>query len=249
MRRRRGGARRSGQLNHGREEWRCERSRTSSTASSGPRAGGATEPVLNPATGEEIAQAPLSDAQPTSTRPSARPRGARSTSWSQTTPGRAREALLGLADAIEEHGEELAREEAINAGKPLAAVLQRRDRRDGRQPALLRRRRALHGGQGRGRVHGGLHLVDPPRAGRRGRPDRAVELPADDGGVEDRPGARDRLHDRAQAGRDDARSRRCASPSSPPRSCPPACSTSICGHGDAGRRSRSSSTPTSTWSR
>ena len=37
------------------------------------------------------------------------------------------------------------------------------------------------------------------------RADRAVELPADDGRVEDRPGAGRRQHGRAQAGRDDAR--------------------------------------------
>ena len=48
-----------------------------------------------------------------------------------------------------------------------------------------------------------LHLDDPPRADRRGRPDRALELPADDGGVEDRAGAGRRQHGRAQAVRDD----------------------------------------------
>ena len=42
------------------------------------------------------------------------------------------------------------------------------------------------------------------RAGRRRRPDHPVELPAADGGVEARPGARLRLHRRAQAGRADA---------------------------------------------
>ena len=47
-------------------------------------------------------------------------------------------------------------------------------------------------GPQRRRVHGGVHLVRPPRADRRRRSDRAVELPADDGGLEDRPRARDR---------------------------------------------------------
>ncbi len=75
---------------------------------------------------------------------------------------------------------------------------------DGRQPALLRRRRPLHGGSRRRRVHGGPHLLRPPRAGRRGRPDHPLELPADDGDLEDRPGARGRQHGRPQAGRDDA---------------------------------------------
>ena len=75
----------------------------------------------------------------------------------------------------------------------------RRDRRDGRQPALLRGRRAQPGGQGRGRVPRGLHVLDAPRGGRRDRPDRALELPAADGDLEDRAGAGRGQHDRAQA--------------------------------------------------
>jgi betaine-aldehyde dehydrogenase len=86
-----------------------------------PALDGATEPVLNPATGEQIAQAPLSGAADIDAAVAAARRAFEG--WSQTTPATRAEALLGLAGAIEEHGEELAREEAINAGKPLAAVL------------------------------------------------------------------------------------------------------------------------------
>jgi betaine-aldehyde dehydrogenase len=86
-----------------------------------PAQGGATEAVLNPATGEEIAQAPLSDAADVDAAVAAAKRAFES--WSQSTPAARAEALLGIASAIEEHGEDLAREEAINAGKPLAAVL------------------------------------------------------------------------------------------------------------------------------
>jgi betaine-aldehyde dehydrogenase len=86
-----------------------------------PAADGETEPVLNPATGEEIAQAPLSGAADIDMAVAAARRAFES--WSQTTPAVRAEALLAIAGAIEEHGEELAREEAINAGKPLAAVL------------------------------------------------------------------------------------------------------------------------------
>jgi betaine-aldehyde dehydrogenase len=86
-----------------------------------PALDGATEPVLNPANGEEIAQAPLSGAADVDLAVAAA-RGAFE-AWSQTTPAERATALLGIAAAIEEHGEELAREEAINAGKPLAAVL------------------------------------------------------------------------------------------------------------------------------
>jgi betaine-aldehyde dehydrogenase len=86
-----------------------------------PPLDGATEPVLNPANGEQIAQAPLSGAADIDVAVMAARRAFEG--WSQTTPAERASALLGLAGAIEDHGEELAREEAINAGKPLAAVL------------------------------------------------------------------------------------------------------------------------------
>src|SRR5579872_4949906 len=83
-------------------------------------ASGATEPVLNPATGEEIAQAPLSDAADVDAAVAAARRAF--DGWSVTTPQTRATALLALADAIEQHGDELAREEAINAGKPYSAM-------------------------------------------------------------------------------------------------------------------------------
>jgi betaine-aldehyde dehydrogenase len=83
-------------------------------------ADGATEPILNPATGETIAAAPLSggadiDAAVASARRAFE-------GWSQTTPAERAEALLGLASAVEEHADELARDDAINAGKPLSSM-------------------------------------------------------------------------------------------------------------------------------
>jgi betaine-aldehyde dehydrogenase len=86
-----------------------------------PAAEGATEAVLNPATGEEIAQAPLSTAADIDVAVGAARRAFET--WSQTTPAERATALLRIADVIEEHGEELAREEAINAGKPYLAAL------------------------------------------------------------------------------------------------------------------------------
>jgi betaine-aldehyde dehydrogenase len=82
---------------------------------------GETEPILNPATGGVIAHAPLSSADDVD-----RAVNAASTafeSWSQTTPGERALAMLRLADAIEEHAEELAALESDNAGKPISAVL------------------------------------------------------------------------------------------------------------------------------
>ena len=42
--------------------------------------------------------------------------------WSNTTPAQRSQALLALGDLVEEHGEEIARLEALNAGKPIEAV-------------------------------------------------------------------------------------------------------------------------------
>src|SRR5919198_4017085 len=81
---------------------------------------GRTEPIVNPATGEEIAVAQMSDAQDVD-RAVAAARRAFPT-WSDTTPGERAHALLRLADAIEAHVDEIAELESADAGKPLAAV-------------------------------------------------------------------------------------------------------------------------------
>jgi betaine-aldehyde dehydrogenase len=81
---------------------------------------GESEPVFNPATGEELAGAPMSTVEDVDRAVQAARRAfAR---WSQTTPAQRATALLTLADRLEEHGEEIARLEALNAGKPIAAV-------------------------------------------------------------------------------------------------------------------------------
>jgi betaine-aldehyde dehydrogenase len=82
--------------------------------------GGEREPVLNPSTGEELAQAPRSTAQDVDR--AVRAARAAFAGWSQTTPAQRAEALLGVADVLEEHGDEIARLEALNAGKPIEAV-------------------------------------------------------------------------------------------------------------------------------
>jgi betaine-aldehyde dehydrogenase len=81
---------------------------------------GATTPVLNPATGEEIAQAPGS----TQADVDRAVKAARAAfpGWAATTPGERALALLRLADAIEQRADEIAELESDNAGKPLQAV-------------------------------------------------------------------------------------------------------------------------------
>jgi betaine-aldehyde dehydrogenase len=81
---------------------------------------GQTEPVLNPSTGEEIAQAPLSSAEDVDRAVKAA-RKAFDDGWSTTTPGERAAALLKLADAIEENADAIAELESDNAGKPIAA--------------------------------------------------------------------------------------------------------------------------------
>jgi betaine-aldehyde dehydrogenase len=81
---------------------------------------GETEPVLNPATGEELARAPISTAEDVDRAVLAARRAF--AGWSNTTPAQRSQALLALADVVEEHGEEIARLEALNAGKPIEAV-------------------------------------------------------------------------------------------------------------------------------
>jgi betaine-aldehyde dehydrogenase len=81
---------------------------------------GETEPVLNPATGEEIARAPRSSAEDVDRAVAAARRAFEG--WSKTTPAERAQALLAIADVVEEHGAEIARLEALNAGKPIEAV-------------------------------------------------------------------------------------------------------------------------------
>jgi betaine-aldehyde dehydrogenase len=81
---------------------------------------GETEAILNPATGEELARAPVSSAAEVD-RAVRAARGAFA-GWSSATPAQRSHALLAIADLIEEHAEEIARLEALNAGKPIAAV-------------------------------------------------------------------------------------------------------------------------------
>jgi betaine-aldehyde dehydrogenase len=79
-----------------------------------------TEPVLNPATGEELARAPRSTPEDVDRAVRAARRAF--DGWSTTTPAQRSQALLAIANVVEEHGEELARLEALNAGKPIEAV-------------------------------------------------------------------------------------------------------------------------------
>jgi betaine-aldehyde dehydrogenase len=85
-------------------------------------ADGAMEEVINPATGEAIAEAPLSTKEDIDRAVAAARKAFEE--WSTATPAERSTALLKLADAIEEHAEELADLESADAGKPRGAFLE-----------------------------------------------------------------------------------------------------------------------------
>jgi betaine-aldehyde dehydrogenase len=87
-----------------------------------PAADGRTLDITDPSTGEVYATAPLSGpADVDAAYRSAR--RAFDTGWRDTTPSDRMSALLAMAAAVEEHGEELVAIEARDTGKPLGLTL------------------------------------------------------------------------------------------------------------------------------
>jgi betaine-aldehyde dehydrogenase len=84
-------------------------------------ADGQTEEVVNPSTGEVIAEAPVSSAEDVDRAVTAARKAFET--WGVTTPRERSEALLKLADAILEHGDEFADIESADAGKPRQAFV------------------------------------------------------------------------------------------------------------------------------
>jgi 1-pyrroline dehydrogenase len=80
--------------------------------------GGETMEVLNPATGETIAEVPRASAEDVDRAVQAAKKAL--PEWLETTPAERAELLLGLAGLIDEHADELAELESRNVGKPLS---------------------------------------------------------------------------------------------------------------------------------
>jgi 1-pyrroline dehydrogenase len=82
---------------------------------------GGTAEIVNPATGEVIAEVPNGTQadvdRAVEAAKSALPE------WLETTPGERAGMLLKLADALEEHADELCRVESANVGKPMGIVV------------------------------------------------------------------------------------------------------------------------------
>jgi 1-pyrroline dehydrogenase len=86
-----------------------------------PGAGGADQEIVNPATGKVMAHVPKGTEADVN-RAVAAARKAFDEGWSDSTPRERSERMLKLADAIEANGDELARIESENVGKPLATT-------------------------------------------------------------------------------------------------------------------------------
>src|SRR5271168_4522739 len=82
---------------------------------------GPAERVLDPATGECIAEVP--EASPSQVDSAVAAAEAAGAGWARTVPKDRAALLLRLADRIEAHGEAFATLESDNTGKPLAAAL------------------------------------------------------------------------------------------------------------------------------
>ena len=80
-------------------------------------ADGRTSPLIDPATGQVYAYAPLSGARDVDEACAAASEAF--ATWGRTTPAERQLALLRLADAVEAHADELVAVESRNTGKPL----------------------------------------------------------------------------------------------------------------------------------
>jgi betaine-aldehyde dehydrogenase len=85
---------------------------------------GGFEDVVNPATGEVIAEAPLSTKADVDRAVAAAKEAFDNGSWATIPPNERARALLKMADLIEERGDEIADLESADAGKPRAAVME-----------------------------------------------------------------------------------------------------------------------------
>ena len=84
--------------------------------------GSGVQEVYNPATGEVIAHA-AKGSQEDVDQAVAAARRAFDAGWGQSTPRERSEALLRLADRVQEHGAEIAQMESANVGKPISLVV------------------------------------------------------------------------------------------------------------------------------
>ncbi|MBL7500749.1 gamma-aminobutyraldehyde dehydrogenase [Frankia sp. CNm7] len=86
-----------------------------------PAADGRTMPIVDPSTGEQYAEAPLSGAADVDRAVTAA--AAAFETWRDATPSERARALLRIADAIEDRAEQIVAAESRNTGKPVQLTL------------------------------------------------------------------------------------------------------------------------------
>jgi len=87
-----------------------------------PSSSGQTQDLINPATGEVFAKAPVSNAADIDSAMKAA--ASAFEVWKESTPGERQKAINKIADAIESRSEELIKIESENTGKPIAVTRQ-----------------------------------------------------------------------------------------------------------------------------
>jgi betaine-aldehyde dehydrogenase len=85
-----------------------------------PSASGRTSDLVNPSTGEVFAQAAVSDGADVDAAFAAAERAF--AGWRDSTPSERQAALLGIADVLQSHADELVALESENTGKPIAVT-------------------------------------------------------------------------------------------------------------------------------
>ena len=140
---------------------------------------GATQPVYNPATGEVIAQ--VAEASPEQVDRAVLAADAAFAAGANHAEG-ARRASAQAGGSDRRACRDFRRAGVAQLRQTLSLRVERRTAGGGRRVSLLRRGQPLPDRHGGRRVSGRAYLDDPPRSARRGGLDRAVELPADDGG-------------------------------------------------------------------
>ena len=188
-----------------------------------PARSGATDDILNPATGAVIGTAPASDTADVDDAVAAAAKAF--PEWAAKTPRERSEAIHELARRIEADIENLSAIESENVGKPVSIMEFEMDLTLDNWKFFASAGRFLEG-RAAGEYMTGLHVDAAPRAAGRDRLDRAVELPAQHGHVEGRPRAHGREHGGAEAVRAHALHRAAAGRAGGRRAARRACSTS-----------------------
>jgi hypothetical protein len=154
----------------------------------------------NPATGELLATVAEGDAEDIN-RAVAAARKAFEGPWSKFKPYERQQILLKLADLVEHHFDELSALDTLDMGAPISRTRGTRLRMLGMLRYYAGQATAIHGETIPNSLPGEVFSYTLNEPVGVGRCDHSLERPARRFGLEDRSGARRRLHGHPQAGR------------------------------------------------